>query len=112
MNYQPKTDQEIRQLALDVCAGRVFGTWSHPEAANLSFSILSLLDASHLKAMQDEKIAHIYEYLDKAGPRSINGLPSFFSFRSLNAEDAGRLQAEIDRAKSMQAAFMSGADNA
>jgi hypothetical protein len=32
-------------------------------------------------------IGMVYEYLDKAGPRSINGYPIFFSFRVVNVKD-------------------------
>ena len=33
-------------------------------------------------------IGLIYEYLDQAGPMSVNGLPMFMSFKILNQTDA------------------------
>lgn len=36
-------------------------------------------------------IGMIYEYLDKRGPTSINGLPIFMSLRLLNIEDAAKV---------------------
>ena len=109
MNYQRKTDQEIRTLALDVLSGRVFGTWSHEDAARLSFMPLGLCGSEHIEAMQQAEIAHVYEYIEQAGPRSINGLPSFMSMKLLDKQDAQRLMAELKRAEAMQAAFMDGA---
>lgn len=38
-----------------------------------------------------KSIGLVYEYLDKAGPRGINGMPNFFSCRLLNQDDAKKM---------------------
>lgn len=42
-------------------------------------------------------IGLIYEYLDKAGPRSINGYPIFFSMRIMHRDDWARAARAIER---------------
>jgi len=56
------------------------------EAADLGFGNTRL-----------QNIGVIYEYISKAGPRSINGYPCFFSFRILNKADWLRAHAAIVR---------------
>ena len=46
------------------------------------------VECKYYKENYLSSIGLIYEYIDKAGPRSINGLPNFFSMRLLNKEDA------------------------
>lgn len=38
-----------------------------------------------------KSIGLVYEYLDKAGPMSVNGMPNFFSCRFLNIEDTKKM---------------------
>ncbi len=38
-----------------------------------------------------------YEYIDKAAPRSVNGLPIFFSMRMLSRADQKRLSEKVQR---------------
>lgn len=102
--YRRRTDDEIKQLALDVHAGLVFGTWNikNPSETGMVFMILSLMDSVMIKAMQRDGIVHLYEYISKAGPRSVNGMPCFFSAHQLDHEDTQRL---IDRIKKIEAAL-------
>ena len=44
-----------------------------------------------------KQIGCIYEFVDKAGPRSINGYPIFFSFRMIHTDDWARAAAAIER---------------
>jgi len=39
------------------------------------------------KEMIDKKVVHFYEYIDKAGPRSVNGMPCFFSMKNIIQKD-------------------------
>ena len=79
-----KTDEELRQLCIDMYAGRIFSNFhcDSPRDVGMVFMPIGLggLDAETEPAM-------IYEYLDKAGPRSINGMPGFFSCNILNRAD-------------------------
>jgi len=94
MSYTKKTDEELKQIAKDVWAGKIF-TDRHlkdsPAMIPVIFMILVLLDKKQVKKMEQDNISLIYEYFDKAAPRSINGYPTFFSMRMLDKEDAGRM---------------------
>lgn len=85
MDYKRKTDAELEQLAQDSAM------IEDPRMIGMVFLVLSLLDREHLKAMEAAGIASFYEYIDKAGPRSINGMPSFMSVQSLDLHDTREL---------------------
>lgn len=98
--YVRRSDKEIKELALAVHAGSAFGTWSIPEhSRNMTTSVfmtLLFMGSIDRKRMKRDGIVHVYEFLSEAGPRSINGMPSFMSHRTLNGEDTNRLQKAID----------------
>lgn len=97
--YKSKTDAEINELAKAIWAGQVFTTQHlrNPEDARMVFMILAFFDESHWKSMETENISLVYEYLDKAGPRSVNGMPNFMSAQYLNMEDHDKLDLEYKR---------------
>jgi hypothetical protein len=99
--YKPKTPEEIEALAWDIEAGRVFGSWScPPDMIRSCFMILAFMEATHLQSLKDNNICHVYEYMDKAGPRGINGYPSFFSAQYLNQDDITKI---MNRLKEIEA---------
>lgn len=102
--YTPRTDDEMKQLAIDVMAGRVFGTWNleDPKDSRMVFMPLGLSEPKHLQEMADANVVHFYEYMEKAGPRSCNGYPGFFSMKALDGDDATKLQAIIDKLQAAQ----------
>ena len=51
------------------------------------FLPLAFMDEKQRQKLVDENVIHFYEYVDQAGPRSINGMPSFFSARNINQEE-------------------------
>jgi hypothetical protein len=55
------------------------------------FMPLAFMDKKALKSMQREKVDFIYEYLDKAGPRAINGMPMFFSCHILTQPETKKM---------------------
>lgn len=53
-----------------------------------------ILYESYRKEFQEKQLTSIglvYEYLDKAGPMAINGLPIFYSLRLLNKTDTDKM---------------------
>jgi len=97
-----KTDAELRQLAADAVEGRVFGSWMVGDTASLPLVFMPLA----LGAQLPKDTQHVYEYLEKAGPRGINGYPSFFSFHVLVKDEAERLQPLIDELVEQKKAFL------
>lgn len=98
---EPKTDDEIKQMALDLRAGRIFTDRDLPkEDAHLLtsvFIILGLLDNEAIAEIKNNPPAMIYEYMSEAGPRSVNGYPMFMSMKMLSKEDMPRLIAVFER---------------
>lgn len=88
-----RTADELKQLAIDLKAGWIF-TDRNIKAANLLsvvFMPLGIMDNDQVESLRSDGVGLIYEYLTKAGPRTINGLPSFFSMELLNQSDATKV---------------------
>lgn len=88
-----KTDTELIQLAVDIYEGRVF-TDRHLTDFARDVTIV-FMPIMFMKPEQwAEMIADlglIYEYLTEAGPRSINDMPMFMSFRTLSKDEAKQM---------------------
>jgi hypothetical protein len=99
VQYVRKADREIRQLAADLQAGAVFGSWMiHEYDLPLMGSVfmpLIFLNDIQKKTLKRDGITHFYGYMRDAGPRAINGMPMFYSIQYLNAEDCKRLTASL-----------------
>ena len=99
--------KEIRQLAMDICEGKVFGTWNLAEndrsLAGVIFFPLSIMEE---KDMPEKEVAHVYEYWDKADTYGINDMPMFLSCHFIFKEDQELLQKLIDIYLSRKKDFM------
>jgi hypothetical protein len=81
--------KELREFVVDYVAGQIF-TSSHIDKPSMSplvflplgFGVLSTWERADI-----EQIGIIYERIDKAGPRAINGMPMFFSMRIMHKDD-------------------------
>lgn len=91
--YKNKTDEELKQIALDIIKGNIFGSHCLSDLTDAPsvFMALNFLSKEDLDGMQKANIIFFYEYLDKAGPRSVNGMPMFYSCNMLNLEDYNKL---------------------
>ena len=87
--YIPKTDDELKGIAKDLWAGRIFSDRhinslkDDPNVLGMVFMPMVFISNETRKKLSNLKVSFIYEYLDKASPRSINGMPVFFSCRTL-----------------------------
>ncbi len=88
-----KTDEELKQIALDLFHGRIFSDrhCNTLEEIRSSFLILAFMDEKHAEEMKEKKVSFVYEYLSEAGPRSINGRPVFFSCRYLDEAESKKM---------------------
>lgn len=103
MKYVPKSDAEIRELAQDLYQGRIF-TDRHikkgdEERALTVFMPLAFLKPKDVQDLKKNNIGLFYEYLSEAGPRSVNGYPTFASFNALSQDDAKRLFETYEKIK-------------
>lgn len=93
VDYKSLTEEEIKKLADDMYRGMIF-TDRHvqnPDDVSRVFMPLVLLNKEQIEELNVESPGMFYEYMDKAGPMSINGMPMFCSFRFLNQEDAKKV---------------------
>lgn len=92
-------ENDLNQLAKDFVAGKVF---THlqcriPEDIPAVFTPIALGGLSGMSEEDIHDIGLIYERLDKRGPLSVNGMPSFFSFSLLNKSDFEALRTKVDQ---------------
>jgi len=84
-------EKELKQLAIDISENKVFGTWqmNKCDIAHLYvvFMPVTFMTDEQRKELETNNIIHFYEYYDKAGPRSVNGMPCFFSLCQINEND-------------------------
>ena len=88
-----KTDDELKKIAIDIVDGKIFSDRNIENPRDLAMTFMPIaLGAFKDKTKEElEDIGLIFEYLDQAGPRSINGLPNFFSFQMLNKQEYDRM---------------------
>lgn len=86
-----KSKESLTQLAKDITMNLVF-TSDHihktdSDILSMIFMPIILGAFSNYTEEARKDIGMIYEYYDKAGPRSINGYPIFFSLQIMNVKD-------------------------
>jgi hypothetical protein len=86
-----KSYSEIKQIAVDMAENKIFSNlhinkldYSH---MIMVFMPLIFLDEEQRKNLAKQKYVFAYEYYSEAGPRGVNGMPTFTSVRFLNEED-------------------------
>jgi len=99
--YKPMTDDEIRKLAEDMYKGLIF-TDRHLENQKelpMVFMPLALMDKELIGELIKNPPGMIYEYLDKAGPMAINGMPMFLSLKMTSVDDAKKVSDHYHKIK-------------
>ena len=89
-----KTDKELRELAIGIRAGAVFTDKAiHEGEMNFLPSIflpLGLMKDAEMQELKKNNPKMVYEYMSKAGERSVNGYPQFMSFKYLSEDEFRR----------------------
>lgn len=109
--YESKTDEEIKKLVSDTIENLVFFDFMIPRIAELEdsqkirqikdiFMTLALAPPEAIRTLVDNKVASVYEYYDKAGPLSCNGLPMFMSCNFLDVTDFDKFIKLLRKTKS------------
>ena len=106
-NYVRKTDEEIKQLAMDYLAGKIFGNWMIPrhemqQVTGMIFMPMLLGGPEMIAQLMVNDTPFFYEYLEKAGPRSVNGYPIFFSMQTIDLADLNRV---MEKGRALKAAM-------
>lgn len=93
-----KRKEELKKLALDTLHGEVF-TDVQVEPKEMIYTVFVPLALMNGKQRQDfaaKKPYRIYEYINKAMPRSINGMPVFGSFSYLLEDESKYVEGILD----------------
>ena len=90
------TDEELKELYLGLREGRIFCDRNihRSEQKQMTPSVfmgLALGGPGLWRRLKLSQADLLYEEMSKAGPRSINGYPIFFSMKMLNRADTKRL---------------------
>lgn len=99
-----KTKEDLNNIAHDFYSGKIFSNLHMSEydvksCLSMVFMVLAFMDPRDMYI--PESIGLIYEYIHKAGPRSINGMPMFFSMNYLNVEDTAYVLNKVQEIKSV-----------
>ena len=96
-----RADKELKQIAIDIYKGHIFTDRQVYNAKDLPlvFMVIPFMDEKDIKKLQDDPPGLMFEYIDKAGPRAINGMPSFFSMQMLSKEDTKKAFDLVDKLK-------------
>lgn len=94
----PRSDAELEQLAFDALSGKIFTSFDcdRVEDLRLVFLPLGLMSREQLAAFKEDEPYMFFEYLKNAGPRSINGMPCFFSLQWLNKNEFERFSVRFE----------------
>lgn len=102
-DYTPLTDEVIVELALEIFRGHIWFAWCYDDEDAAMFMPWMLCDNAQRLSMY-KLGACFYEHVDKAGPRSVNGRPSFFSMRIASATDWEKVVTKLEAIKGAVAA--------
>jgi hypothetical protein len=81
------TDDEIADVVRGLVAGSIFTAAQCPPEMLASVFVILGLGGLQQANIDPETIGMIYEYMDKAGERGINGYPMFFSCKLIHKDD-------------------------
>jgi hypothetical protein len=95
-----KTDEELQKFVRDFIGGQIFCMQHVPsEQMDLVKEIFMVIGMGGLQGVEPASIGTIYEYLEHAGPRQVNGWPMFTSCQLMNRADWERSRTAINHEK-------------
>ena len=99
-----KTDDELKQLAVEIFDGKVFTDRHCNRSSDISMVFMPIILGAFSNMTEEERtdIGMIYEYLSEAGPRSCNGMPMFTSLRYLSKNDTDKMFAFYEENKNIK----------
>lgn len=102
-----QADEDLKKLAVDLYEGRIYTDRHLPanQTAGMVFMPLILGAFADWSDEEKKQVGMIYEYIDKALPRGVNGQPIFGSFRMLNRHDVEIVQEHLTKYSAMKKEF-------
>lgn len=90
---------------MDIVSGKIFGSWQLPNP-DIELKLVFMVLVFAKKEDLPEDIYAVYEYLDRAGPSVINGLPTFFSCYFLSKADFEEVSGYVEEIKKFKQSFL------
>jgi len=81
-----RTKKELKKLAEDIFDGRVFGTWELRKGEEKLIPMIFMVVAFAPGKIPKDTV-HLFEYMENAMPRGVNGKPMFMSCRILTKKE-------------------------
>ena len=108
MSRTPKTDAELRRMAVLVEGGSIFTDQHIPpeirqRQLGSTFLAWTLMEPEQQDDLIEAGLGLLYENMDAAGQMSSNGFPVFLSFKWLTRDDADRLFGFVRELRKFQA---------
>ncbi len=101
MSYKPKSNEELKEIALGMMGGSIFSSdhllENEADLIGMVFMGVTLLEPIHREKMRSDNITFFYQDMNEALPRAINGRPCFMNFKMLNQADRERMHAIRER---------------
>jgi len=84
-----KTDKELKQIAIDIHSNKIFTDRQVENPRDLIhvFLPLAFLTEKQINDLKESSPGLIYEYMERALPRCINGYPTFASLNTLTQDE-------------------------
>lgn len=95
------SEEKVLEVARGMLTNIIFSSDSirpdqRKQLMHLVFMPTAFLSKEDIDKMREEDITMFYEFMDKAGPRAINGLPMFTSMHMVSRADHARINAKYD----------------
>lgn len=100
-----RTDAELKQIAMDFYEKKIFSDRHVENAHDLQMIFMPIILGAFKTKEEVNEIGMIYEYFDKAGPRSINGYPIFMSMCVLNKSEVEQMIIHFEAYKKLKEDF-------
>jgi hypothetical protein len=106
--HDNRSEDELRNLAADYIESRIFTSLQirDGDADMLQVIFIPLMFIKDCNAWLSNA-AFVYEHMEHAGPRAVNGYPSFFSVKKLSKHDYAAFARYVDDYKAMKDKFFS-----
>ena len=91
-----RTTQQLKTISKDIVDNKIFISLD-PEEIQMCFMVLMFAKEGDIPS---DTVA-VFEYYDKAGPRSCNGKPMFLSAAFLSKEEMGLVRMYVEEYQTM-----------
>lgn len=102
------TEEQLKNLAIEVTEGKVFGSWMIPEEKMETLLPIIFLPYhwGAAETIKDQDVSVLYEHMVKTKRKTKDGYPVFMSFKTLSKDECSRLAELVKKLNDMKLQFM------